>query len=80
MLIRRWITWRPGHGFHITTAGRKAHAEFHHTEIARKNPTLPLTSYFDPSAFGLRVETSNRPKKAKAAAVPTVREFKRGVA
>jgi hypothetical protein len=81
MLIRQWITYRPGRGFHITTQGRKAHAEFHHTEIARKNPTLPLTSYFDPTAFGLRVATSSkRPAKKVAAAASTVREFRRGAA
>jgi hypothetical protein len=55
MLIRKWIAYRPGHGFHITPAGRKAHQEFHHTEIARKNPLLPLTSYFDYTAYGLRI-------------------------
>ena len=55
MLIRRWIAFKPGRGFHITQEGRKAHAEFHNTEIGRKNPMLPLTKYFDPTAFGLDV-------------------------
>lgn len=54
MLIQRWIAYKPGRGFHITPAGRKAHAEFHHTEIARKNPTLPLTALFDPTKYGVR--------------------------
>lgn len=54
MLIRQWIAFKPGRGFHITPTGRKAHEQFHNTEIARKNPTLPLTAYFDPTAYGLR--------------------------
>jgi hypothetical protein len=54
MLIRGWIAYRPGRGFHITPEGRKARDEFHHTEIARKNPTLPLTAYFDPTVYGLK--------------------------
>ena len=53
MLIREYIAYSPGRGFHITRAGRTAHEEFHHANIARKNPLLPLTSYFDPAAYGL---------------------------
>jgi hypothetical protein len=53
MLIRGWIAYKPGRGFHITAEGRKAHEEFHHTEINRKDPTLPLTKFFDPTAHGL---------------------------
>lgn len=55
MLIQKWITYRPGRGFHITKEGRRAWLEFLQTEIWRKNPTLPLTAYFDPTAYGLRV-------------------------
>jgi hypothetical protein len=55
MLIRKWITYKPGRGFHITDEGRRAHREFHDTNIERKNPMLPLTAYFDPTAYGLRV-------------------------
>ena len=54
MLVRQWIAYKPGRGFHITPAGRKAHAEFHNTEIGRKDPTMPLTRLFDPTAFGIR--------------------------
>lgn len=61
MLIRGWIAYRPGRGFHITAEGKKARDEFHHTNIQRKNPTLPLTAYFDPTAYGLRMPR----KKAK---------------
>lgn len=64
MLIRGWIAYRPGRGFHITREGRDAWNEFHRTEIWRKNPTLPLTAYFDPTAYGLRVV----PRKKSAAA------------
>jgi hypothetical protein len=53
MLIRRWVAYIPGRGFRITEEGRDAWAEFQHTEIMRKNPTLPLTAYFDPVAHGL---------------------------
>lgn len=53
MLMREWIAYKPGRGFHITEAGRKAYNEFHHTSIERRNPTLPLTAYFDPTAYGL---------------------------
>src|SRR5215471_9772865 len=37
----------------ITREGREAWEEFQRTEIWRKNPTLPLTAYFDPVAYGL---------------------------
>jgi hypothetical protein len=53
MLIRQWIVYRPGRGFHITREGRDAWNEFHTTNIARMNPTMPLTAYFDPTAYGL---------------------------
>ena len=55
MLMRRWVAYKPGRGFHVTHEGRQAHQEFHHAEIARKNPLLPLTAYFDPTAYGLHV-------------------------
>jgi len=55
MLIQEWISYRPGRGFHITKEGRAAWEEFRHTEIKRKNPTLPLTAYFDATAYGLQV-------------------------
>lgn len=53
MLIRGWCAYSPGRGFHITREGEDAMREFETTEILRKNPTLPLTSYFDPTAYGL---------------------------
>jgi len=61
MLIREWVAYKPGRGFHVTPDGLKAWDEFRYTEIARKNPTLPLTRYFDPTAYGLKV-----PERKKA--------------
>ena len=54
MLIHNWIVYRSGRGFHITREGRKTWMEFERTEIFRKNRTLPLTVYFDPTAYGLK--------------------------
>lgn len=53
MLIRKYVEYRPGRGFHITVDGRNAAYEFEHREIARKDPSLPLTNYFDFAAYGL---------------------------
>jgi len=60
MLIRKWISYMPQKGFRITDLGKAAYKEFFNTDIGRKNPTLPLTAYFDPTAYGLRPS-----KKAK---------------
>jgi len=56
MLIRGWIAFRPGPrgGFYLTREGRQAWQDYHHTEIWRKNPRLPLTRYFDADAYQLR--------------------------
>ena len=54
MLLRKWAAFRPGRGFYITREGRAAMHEFQTTEIFRKDPTLPLTAYFDPTAYGLK--------------------------
>jgi hypothetical protein len=54
MLIREWIAYRPTKGFHVTRAGRDAYRDFESHSIERKNPSLPLTSYFDPTVYGLR--------------------------
>jgi hypothetical protein len=55
MLIQGWCAFRPGKGFHITKQGRLALDEFLNTDISRKNPMMPLTAYFDPTAYGLAV-------------------------
>jgi hypothetical protein len=60
MLIHRWCAYRPGRGFHITREGKDAYHEFLSTDILRKNPTLPLTRYFDPTAYGLKKPSSKR--------------------
>ena len=52
-LVRKWIAYRPGRGFHLTREGRTAWHEFLETEIFRKNPLAPLTRYFDAQAYGL---------------------------
>jgi hypothetical protein len=53
MLIQGWAAYRPGRGFHVTREGKEAMLEFLQTDILRKNPTGPLTSYFDPSAHAI---------------------------
>jgi len=64
MLIQGWCAYRPGRGFHITPDGQHAMREFHDTDITRKNPSLPLTAYFDPIAYGLKPRRETRSKKA----------------
>ncbi len=54
MLIQGWVSYRASHGFYLTKEGRAAWEDYHHTDIARKNPSLPLTSYFDPETYGLK--------------------------
>jgi hypothetical protein len=80
MLIRRWAAYRPGRGFHVTQEGKEAMHEFLTTEIVRQNPTLPLTAYFDPTAYGLSMpKRRSRPTPLKKAP-SNIREFRRGVA
>ena len=55
MLIREWIVYKRGQGFAITKTGREAWREFEGTDIARKHPEKPLTAYFDPTAYGLKM-------------------------
>lgn len=71
-LIRGYIKYSPKrHGFEITKEGRKAWADFHNTNIGRVDPSRPLTSYFDPVAYGLDVQergehaaTHHHPRRA----------------
>ena len=53
MLIQKWVAYRPGKGFHVTKDGLRAWSEYHSAEIARKDPSGPLTRLFDPLAYGL---------------------------
>jgi hypothetical protein len=52
-LIRKWLSYQPGHGFRLTAEAREAWDRLHHTEIQRQDPTQPLTRYFDYVAYGL---------------------------
>lgn len=78
MLIRGWATYRSNgvRGFHITKEGKEAMENFHTVEILRRNPKGPITSYFDPTAFGI---TPPRKKEKGARAprgpAPNVREY-----
>ena len=58
LLIHEWIVYTPIRGFHLTQAGRDAWKEFHTTDIMRVNPNLPLTRYFDPTAYGIEEKKS----------------------
>jgi len=64
MLIREWIEYVPNEGFRVTKEGLKAWREFGDTDITRRDPTRPLTAYFDPDVWGLR---GTPPKKRRAA-------------
>jgi hypothetical protein len=67
MLMRKWCAYRPGRGFHVTQDGLAAMQEFLSTDIGRKNPMLPLTAYFDPTAYGLKPQ--GKPHIVRKAAV-----------
>jgi hypothetical protein len=51
MLIQQWIEFIPARGFRITQKGIDAWNEFQNTSIARKDPSRPLTRFFDPDAY-----------------------------
>lgn len=56
LLIRQWVVYSSRHrGFHLTREGWEAWERFQNTSILRKDPTKPLTAYFDATAYGLRV-------------------------
>lgn len=46
MLMRQYIRYVPNRGFTITKYGRQQMIVFLATDIARKDPSQPLTSYF----------------------------------
>jgi hypothetical protein len=58
MLIRGYIRYQVNRGFTITKEGKQALREFITTDIARKDPTKPLTKYFDPNAYKLKAVKS----------------------
>lgn len=59
-LQRDWVSYDAGHGFHLTPAGRAAWDLLQHTEIRRKDPTRPLTKYFNAVAHGLEAPESKK--------------------
>jgi hypothetical protein len=47
MLIQGWVRYSPrSRSFSMTKEGRHALNDFMSQDISRKNPSLPLTSYF----------------------------------
>ena len=75
MLVRGYCAYKPGKGFHLTEKGKAARREFFDTDIIRANPNLPLTAFFDPSAYGLAPrKKATRATKAPARA-ENVRDF-----
>jgi len=69
MLIRGWVAYRPGKGFHATRAGVEAWEQFGHTSITRKNVYAPLTTWLDPSLYRMptRAELQEPQKRSTAA-------------
>jgi hypothetical protein len=81
MLVHNYVAFRPGRGFHITKEGRQAWEQWTHTDLVRKDPTMPLTSHFDLVAYGLRVvgcrkarKAAEKPKSNKARMSGSVRD------
>ena len=55
---RNWLGYRAGRGFYATADGRKAFDEYTAAEARHRNrPELPLSHYFDPTAYGLSPKT-----------------------
>jgi hypothetical protein len=69
MLVRQYIDYRPDKGFRMTPLGRDVLQSFKETDISRTDPSLPLTSYFDPAAYGLTPKEPAKPthRQTKAA-------------
>jgi hypothetical protein len=56
-LVRKYIKYSPAkRGFVATEEFHMAVSRFYDTSIKRKDPTRPLTAYFDPLTYGLNVE------------------------
>jgi len=76
MLIQGWVKYYSRRGFQITKDGRRAWFEFLGTDIARKDPSLPLTAYFHPSVYGLKkadtkkLSSGAQPDRTSSGAVP----------
>ena len=66
MLMRGWVSYKPGKGFYLTHAGRDAWIEFGSRSIFRLHPERGLTAYFDRTAYGLPALSpkSRRPQRS----------------
>jgi hypothetical protein len=64
MLIRKWISYRPGRGFHITREGKAALYSLEQAQITRNEHMIshPLTRYFDSVAYGLEDQPKRKRK------------------
>lgn len=80
-MIRGYCVYRASganRGFHVTKDGREALRLFRNADITRKDPTQPLTAYFDAASFGITPERKKKePAKARGPAPgkDNVREF-----
>jgi hypothetical protein len=77
--VHGWISYRPGRGFHISTDGKRAHDELHHTSIERSAAcrSNPLTCAFDAAAYGLSIVQRVQRKRAKPESVRQMLSHKR---
>jgi len=65
MLIREYVAYQPSaKGFRLTALGRNAFHTFESTDITRKDPSLPLTKYFDGTLYGLAARGIKRRRDA----------------
>lgn len=84
LLVHRWIVYRAGRGFHITREGRKAWSDFYAPAINRGEHSLtrPLTTLFNPSAYGLAIvsrikgKPAGKPAETAREAVHQIRDQK----
>ena len=60
-----WVAFRPGRGFHLTSHGRDAWDSYHSRKYLRNDPLGPLTSYFDPVAYGIKPPKQKPATRAK---------------
>jgi hypothetical protein len=66
MLVRRYIAYRPGRGFHLTKEGRTAWKQFKDASLIERSKdrfSAPLTAYFDAAFYGLQMVGGHKAKK-----------------
>ena len=67
MLIRKYIAFKPGRGFHITKEGEDALYRWYHTVVDQRKDTLaPLTKTFNPQDYRLDEKVYVMKKRAAA--------------